>query len=306
MLIVADAKSRTDGSMHRFLQMVESPLPIVLMSRTEGYEFNPDLLGLDKYILAEVSEHGWDWDLNDTHIWGQNTQNFPHFNSDEYQKFADFVAAKSPVVTFTRELLQKNVTENHLPLDYPGWYAANKIDTREEFNSRPIESFYFWGRSSEDRVRLHAKMIEGSTQYGYNISDNPQYFQQYMQHEQGRKWLSWWMPWYARIDMKEILTVNAMSKISVAMPGAGFKTFRNSEVSINAVMLKPKDNLAWSFPWDDSNCILSEPGYEISTIIEALQDEYLYDVYLAGIENAARYQANNYAAYLSEKIKYIV
>lgn len=306
MIVVADAKGRTDGSMHRFLEMIESPLPIVLMARTAGYRFNEALLGLDKFLLFEASEHGWDWFLKDTHEWGRNTERFPHFEDKEYKKFADFVAAKPPVITFTRELLQKDVRENHLPLDYPGWYAAAGVDTKEQFDKRVIEVFNFWGRSHEDRVRLHASLIEGSMHYGYSISDNPYYFENFMTKEDGVKWLSWWIPWYARMDMQQVLSVNGMSKISIAYPGAGVKTFRASEVSVNSVMLKPFDNLAWTFPWTKENSIPCHCHEEVVSILKALKNPNLYDIYVAGVENAKKYQADSYAKYLSEKIKSLV
>lgn len=302
-IIVADSKGRTDGSAHRFLEQVESPLPIVLMARTAGYKFNPELLSLDKYLLIEYSEHGYDWDLRWSHTWGWNTSVFPHFDDEEYKKFSDFVYAKPPVLSFTRELLKKDVTDLHLPIDYPAWYAASQIQSKEEFNNRVVQAFHFWGRSHEARLRLHAEMLAGSSKYGYNISDNPYYFENFMLKEDGRKWLTWWMPWYSRMDMKEILHVNGLSKISIALPGAGVKTFRHVESSVNSVMLKWKDNLAWSFPWDSSNCIECEPGREIATIEEALQDEYLYEVYLEGTANAARYQVPNYAKHISDIIK---
>lgn len=295
-LIVADRKGRTDGVFHSMLERVGSPIPIVLMSRTAGYRFNEDLLNLDKWILVEGSEHGWNFNLTETHVWGKNTDQFPHFDDEHYKRFDDFVASKPPLMTFTRELLQKEVTETHLPIDYPCWFHVPDPVSEKEFNNRPISAFYFWGRSHEARPKLQGRMWTEGTERGFSICDNLAFFDKFMMNEEGRKIVSVHLPHYYRIDIKELLAINNLSKLCLALPGAGIKTFRHVEASYNSVMIKWADNLAWSYPWENSvNCIDTYEGREIDSVSHAMNCGFaLYDIYKAGVANCKNYQIDNY------------
>lgn len=300
-VIVADRKERTDGPAFQMLSQVNSSVPIVLMARTPHYRFNEDLLNLDRYILFEFSEMGWDWKFEDTHVWGKNTERFPQFSDEHYKRFDDFVASKPPLLTFTRELLKKDVTETHLPVDYPCWFQSREVQTKDQFNARPIDSFFFWGRSHESRLRLHANIWLAASNKGFSVCDNINFFDKFVMEEDARKWVSMWMPHYGRTDIKEILGRQQFSKTSIALPGAGVKTFRHCESSLNSVMVKWADELAWSFPWDETNCILTSEWNEISDIEIALNNPNLYDIYRTGIDNCQRYLLPNYIQYL-EKI----
>ena len=303
MIIVADKKQNTDGVAHKMLSYVESKIPIVLMSRTARFKFNEELKKLDKYILVEFSEMGWDWKFGDTHVWGSNTEKFPQFQGEEYKKFDEWVAQNPPLLTFARELLQKDVSEKLIPVDYPCWYEPTAIDDKRAFDGRPVSAFYFWGRSHEARLRLHGNMWIKASQRGFSVCDNLNYFEKFVFEEEGRKIVSLWIPHYGRVDVREIIGRQMLSKISIAMPGAGIKTFRNCESSINSVMMKWKDNLAWSYPWDEANCLLTEEGKEIDDIEAALNNPNLYEIYKAGVANCQRYQINNYITnYIQPKI----
>lgn len=308
MIITAERRGITDGPAHAMLSQVNSPIPIVLMSRTNRFKFNEELLNLDKYILVEFSEMGWDWDLDKSgsHIWGINTDKFPQFEDDDYKRFDDFVASKPPLLTFTRELLQRDVTSIHRPIDYPCWYQPKEIQDKATFNRRPISSFHFWGRSHEARLRLHANTWLAASQKGFSVCDNLNYFDEFVMKEDGEKWVSLWIPHYGRVDVREILGRQEFSKTSIALPGAGNKTFRHCEASLNSVMVKWKDNLACSFPWDETNCILTEEGKEIEDIEKALQDENLYEKYIAGVANCQKYSINNYVQYIEKQISKIL
>lgn len=307
MIITAERRGITDGPAHAMLSQVNSPIPIVLMSRTNRFKFNEELLKLDKYILAEFSEMGWDWDLNKsgTHIWGQNIHEFPQFTDNEnYLRFNDFVASNPPILTFTRELLQKEVTENHLPIDYPCWFQAKEVQDKATFDRRPISSFFFWGRSHEARLKLHSNIWMAASQKGFSVCDNINFFDDFIMKEDGDKWVSMWLPYYGRFDIKEILGRQEFSKTSIALPGAGIKTFRHCESSLNSVMVKWKDDLAWSYPWvHEQNCILTEEGKEIEDIQAALQNPNLYDIYKAGVDNCHNYRVDNYIQHLEKTIR---
>lgn len=105
-----------------------------------------------------------------------------------------------------------------------------------------------------------------------------------------------WQPHYARVDIMVILQMNLLSLMSLALPGAGLKTFRHVESSFNSAMIKYADELAWAFPWvGGENCIETKPNYEVGTVYEILQDkDLLYEIYRNGVENCKRYEMGNY------------
>lgn len=303
MIVVSDRKGRTDGPAFQMMQQVKSPLPIVLMARTPSYKFNEELLKLDRYVLCEFSEMGWDWKFEDTHVWGKNTDKFPQFDTEHYKRFDEFVANNPPVLTFTRELLKKDVTETHLPIDYPCWYSVLDPVSEKEFNGRPISSFFFWGRSHEARVKLHGRMWTEATEKGFSICDNLAYIDKFLLEEEGRKIVSVWLPHYGRTDIKQLLAINNLSKTSIALPGAGWKTFRHCESSFNSVMIKWADKLAWSHEWiDGESCIDTEEGEEINDIRFVVEHTNLYEIYKAGLSNCKRYQIDNYIKYIEQQI----
>ena len=179
-MITADRRGQTDGPAHRMLEQINSPIPIVLMSRTDGFKFNESLLSLDKYILCEFSEMGWSHNLVETHEWGKNTDKFPQFDDEHYHRFDDFVAKNPPLLTFTRELLKKDVTENNLPIDYPCWAIVPEPVSKKIFDSRPISFFHFFGRSHEGRLKAHADTWYNAGKHGYSVCDNLYHFEKFM------------------------------------------------------------------------------------------------------------------------------
>jgi len=293
MVIVADRRGNTDGVLHRVCELISSPLPIVLMAKTYNYKFNAAALEpIKDYILVEASEYGWNWDLDKsgTHIWGKNTNEFPQFSENEhYQLFDDWVKANPPKFTLKRELLKRDVTDTMKPIDYPCFYEAKEIQDIDMFNGRPVTAFYFWGRSHEARLRLHANIWMAASQKGFSVCDNISFFEKFVFEEDSKKWVSLNIPHYGRIDIRELLGRQQLSKFSIAMPGAGIKTFRHCESPINSVMVKWKDYLAWAYPWvGGENCIETEDGKEIESIEQASENPNLYDIYKAGVENCQR------------------
>lgn len=308
MIYIADKNGVVDSIYHTLIKYINTKYDIILSSWVENFQFNPELLDIKDYILFSFEEYGWDWDLNKSgsHIWGVNSENFPRYYNGDWVKFDNWVKENPPLLIFKRELLKRDESEKVLPIDYPCNIPAYPISRKEEFNARPISVMNYWGRSHEARVRLHGNIWKHASKRGYSVCDNIYHFDQFMLNEKGEKWVSLWMPHYARIDISNIIALNGLSKLSMALPGAGLKTFRHSESPINSVMVKYRDNLSWSFPWDESNCILCDEGKEIEAIEEALQDEYLYDVYLEGVKQIDKYRLPNYIAHLESKINEFV
>lgn len=307
-LIVVDKNGRTDGVAANFLSRINSPIPLVLISKIDGFEFNDQLQKLDKYCLVDFSEMGWNYDAEGTinHVWGHNTLLFDsHFDRNkEYNKFCNWVRGNPPTITFKRELLKRDATDYLLPIEFPAWHNPPEFQTKKQFDARPIEAFFFWGRSHEDRLRVHGEFWTNASRGGYSVCDNIYFFNQFMAEEQGRKRAAFWMPHYGRVDIQEIFKINGLSKISLALWGAGRKTFRHMEASYNAAMLTWNDNLAWTFPWVDGfNCIMAHNGDEVATINRFLDNPNLYDIYRNGVETSRLYFIDNYTKHIEKLIQ---
>ncbi len=306
MILTVD-KSRSDGAAHRLLEQVQTDIPMVLVSRSEALDFNEDILLLKgkKWVLVDYNEMGWDWDMKFGHHFGVNTEKFPGvFHMDKWQVFDDFVKENPPALTLSRELLREDVKENVLPISYPCFIPPYPTQTREEFNSRVLEVFYSFGVSHEYRKTLHSQIWVLSGQYSYSVCDNLYYLNGFVKEQQGaKKWVSCHIPFWARHPIENIMEVQGNAKISISVAGSGRNCFRHLESPINSVMLMWQDNLAWGDDWKHGeNCLKCEQGKEIETVIHELENPYLYDIYLAGVENVNKYRVENYAPYLSNLI----
>mgnify|MGYP007031183161 CR=1 FL=1 len=298
MIVSPDLNGELDGSVVRIASYIEAAtdIPILPLTRIHNFKFNPELLTLDKYILLDYCELHWDTKNEDSHLFGKNTASFSNiFEGDEWIKFDEFVKEKPPFFYFKRELKKKDVGGNIFPVDYPCWTNPYPIESKEQFEQRPVNVFYYWGRSHEDRVQLHGDIWKNSSKNGASICDNIYYFNAFMQEEKSiNKWVTLNTPHYSRVDISNILTINGVSRLSVSMPGSGVKCFRNSESPVNSIVIFPDDDLAWAYPWvHGQNCIRMS-GDPIESIEKALQRKDLYEIYIKGMETIDKYRIGNY------------
>jgi len=298
MIFSPDKQNKMDGSVLRIAGHIQQvcSLPIVPITRIEDFVFNDGIAGLRNYVLLDYSELHWNTQNTDTHLFGKNTKEFLDiFRGDEWLKFDEWIRDNPPIAYFKRELKKKDAGGNVYPIDYPCWASPFPLESREQFNERPVNVHYYWGRSHEDRVQLHGDIWKHSSKNGAAICDNIFYFQKFMEEEKStNKWVTLNMPHYARIDISNIFSINGMSKLSVSMPGSGIKCFRNSESPVNSVMIFPQDDLAWGYEWENEiNCIRFS-GEPIPAIEEALQRKDLYDIYVKGHETIDKYRIDNY------------
>ncbi len=306
-IIVADKKGRSDGLIYNMLQKVNVDVPIVLVSRCEDLVLNEEILGLNEYVLCNVIEFGWDWSMEYGHHFGVNTDKFPEvFRSKDWQVFDQFVKRNPPKIHFCRELLHEDVTDKLVPIVYPCMLPPVPIQTKEEFNNRPLQLYFNWGLSHEARKWLHGKIWLKSSRYGYAVCDNLSFFNQFMQNENNhKKWLTVNTPHYARQPIDTVMFLNGLSKISVSLAGAGRNCFRHAESPVNSVMLMWDDALAWHQDiWIDGvNCIKCEEGEEIQCAIHALscQDE-LYMMYRDGVATVDQFRIDNYVKHIENLI----
>jgi len=312
MIINASGNGVTDGTAHRFLSMLNTDVPILLVSRVEGFVFNEQINTLKgkKYILCDYVENGWEWDSlrDDGHLWGVNTQDFDFMQGDEWKKFDEFIVDNPPAISFIRELKKEDVAPNRLPIEYPNFQPKYALQDKEQFMSRPITLFNFWGRSHEERLQVHGNIWKDASRYGYSVCDNIYFLERFLAEEKGNKYVTIWMPHYFRVPIENILAINQMSKFSLSMPGAGIKCFRSTgEAPANSIMVCKEDGLAWTYPWVHAINCLNFDGTDLSEVLESAKDnEKIYGIYCNGVATANKYRVepyiNNYLLPLINKL----
>ncbi len=303
MTILPNKNGGEDGTAVRIANAVaaQAGLPVVPITVINNFIFNDKLANVTEAIILDFCELGWDWDYqkSGTHFFGVNTENFPVFQSEEWQKFDKWVSRLSKKIYFKRELLVGDKPKYVYPIDYPCWYFVPEVEPISEFNKRPIDIFFFWGRSHEGRLQLHSDIWSGAIKFGYSVCDNIHYFERFLNNESGRKLASMNIPHYCREDISTIFAIQQHAKISIAYPGAGFKTFRATGESIfNSIVAMPENNFVHSFPFIDGiNCFkwdADEPALDRLLSCAETEQNYLYDIYKNGNRLAKRYQIDNY------------
>lgn len=298
MIITADKNQQSDSAYHTLVKHIPTNYTIVMVNWAENFVFNDRLNELKEYILICFCEYGWSYNITESHIWGLNTKKDGYgdgrYAGEEWQKFDSWVKNNPPKVFFKRELLKKDVTDKVKPIEYPCVVNQYEIEGEEGFNSRPINVFQYWGRSNECRLKIHSEIWMHAFKKGFQPCDNLYYISDYLKNEQGEKWITLWIPHWARVEINNLLTINSYSKLSLSWPGAGFKCFRTSEAPVNSVLVMHKNEFAWAYDWNESNCILVEPNKEIDGIELALKNKDLYNIYKNGVENVKKYRLDNY------------
>ncbi len=305
MVITADGNGQIDSAYHTLVKHINSPIPIVMVSWCENFVFNEALLNIGDYVLIDFCEYGWDTDLTktDSHIWGEvNNSRFQRYYNGDWILFDNWINNNPPKLILKRELLKRDVTDKIKPIEYPCVIDEWIVEPKEVFDERELNVVQYWGRSNENRMRIHGEIWLHAYEKGFQVCDNIYFINNYLQEEKGEKWITLWMPHWARIDINQIMILNGMSKLSLSWAGAGFKCFRTGESPVNSVMVMHKNEYAWEYDWDETNCILVEHGKEIEGIERALQNENLYDIYVKGMENVNKYRLPNYTKHIEATI----
>lgn len=303
-----DASLRIDGTVQKFLldffpervaAQEQADVVLVPISLFADYQFNDKLDRIHKpWVMIDYLEYEWCASAEpDTHLLGQNTRSCKWLQSPDWFKLCDWSAAHPPLAYFKRELRAKDRTETVLPVEFPCFNPAPPLQSRQEFDDRPLEVFFSWGYSHPARANLHADIFRGMATHGLEIIS--EWDQRPPDGSRGT-WASIYSPWYARKPIETVLEWQQKAKLSVSLPGAGVKCFRSSESPVGSIMALQMDNLAWSFPWNDNeNCIRLLPKDEFRELQFAANRRDLYEIYLASQENIDRYRS---ARYVSEYI----
>ena len=308
-LVLASRTGAADGVYHTLIGHIKSKCDIVLVNWCENFLFNEELLMLKDYVLIDFCEYGYDHVFTETHIWGINSKKFPRYYNNDWVKFDNWVKGNPPKLILKREFIKDDFAINYShnvvsikPIEYPCTVWNWELDTEEKFNNRPLSCFQYWGRSNENRLRIHGNIWHHATKKGFSVCDNLFFIERFILEEKGEKWVTLWIPHYYRSDVNQLMPFNAMAKLSLSWEGAGQKCFRHGEAPCNSVMVMHKNNLAWSHEWNETNCILVEHGKEMEGIDEALKNPNLYEIYKAGVENCNKYRLESYLPYLENII----
>ncbi len=304
-----DAHGTIDPPVHKILRQIpgivesahEADIVLVPITRLPDFKFNPDLHRMHKpWVLVDFVELGWEWNQQTGHFWGQNTDEFECFdaNREEWNKFDVFVRTCPPSLMLIRELLKKDVQEKIQPIDYLCYGFIPPPQRKEQFDARPLDVFYFWGRSSEFRMFMHGDFFSYARAGKYEVVTQFDHIRPALQNlKASRLVVSIHTPWYARTPMEHVIGYQELAKVSLAMPGDGVKTFRDAEASMTAIMAKPHDNIARAYPWTPGNSIVLSPVecMSASELVRCMMNiGDLYDIYVAGIRNACNYTPGHY------------
>lgn len=276
---------------------------IIPVSYQPNFAFNPKLHEVEnkKRIILDFIECGWQaGDKNNIFGTGM-TQQFGHLNTVDYAKFDQWVAANPPALTLKRELFKRDASPTMLPVEWPCYIPARPVHSKEQFNTRPFATFHSWGLSNPQRPRLHGKTFLHAHDNGIHVIDGWR-----DQHLERNNWVTIYCPWQVRKNIMEVIRWQRRAKISVSLWGAGQKTFRDNEAPVDCIMARPIDELAWSFPWDQSSSIQLRPGFEFEDLLAATKRDDLYDVYLAGLANVENYRSANYCRHITRSIESIL
>lgn len=308
--VITSSTKRNDGTALKMCQMIDTDIPILLISREEDLNFNEEIYSLKgkPYVVVDFIEEGWNTEIYSSLIIGQGI--IPDdFNADGgWHTLNYFMSDYPPKIYFKRELLSTDKSSQILPIEYPSWQEDYPLQTKDEFLNRAINVFNYWGRSHEARLILHGEIWKHAARRGYTVCDNLYQFNQFMHYEKDNKnkWLTVHIPFYDRQNISEIMKINAISKLSISLFGSGRKCFRNTGESIvNSICVMPEDDFAYSMPFIDKiNCLkfsikgdvtgLHRDWDIVETCEAALCMPTLYDIYLESKKLFDWYRVYNY------------
>lgn len=300
---------------------------ILPITYQDNYVFDHELMEVveasgKKLVVVDFVEYGWDVPYP-SHIFGVNTDKWESkFRNLDYFKLDEFLYRNGSrvVLYFKRELVEGGMFGapfKILPAEYPGVVTLpnNPTDTFEEFNNRPIDVIMTWGLSNPSRPILHGEFVKQSALNGQHLVSNIEHVTVCHKRGDKRMVVMAHIPDFARISNDILFRLQAMSKISISMNGAGFKCFRHAESSYNAVMAFQENNLEWSYPWDDGINSIELPNREEGVLIDEYKSyekimqylnspHQLYSMYLEGIHNWKNYEINKYSSdYILKEVK---
>jgi hypothetical protein len=190
------------------------------------------------------------------------------------------------------------------------------VDSREQFEKRPIDILMSWGYSSEDRPRLMGELLKQAGRFGAHFCLTEEDLDRALAEKRERIFALLHTPHYRRIHFSKLFQWQQQAKVSISLKGAGYKCFRDCEAPHNSIMARQEPNaVVWSYPWINRDNCLGLPinqdfslsvGAAVDYLFHSLRIEQgaLYNIYLRGMENNLKYHAAEYSRnYLLPKIQ---
>jgi len=303
----------------------------------EKYEYNHDLdkVKFNNIIIVDYMEFDWDILYNKDYkncysIYGYNhTLDVikPGFWERDRVLFCKKIHDKiqnvlKPYIRlyFKREMSSyldyTNIGVDVLPCDYLNYLKDFEILNKDDFyNKKTVDLLYIWGRSSQDRVKMHATFMLEMDRWGHNMYFSEKQFENiHLKNNNSRAIVTIQGEWFERINY---MYYQNFSQCVLDMYGAGMKCFRNIESSFGAVSIKQDPSvLIHKYPWIDGvNCVtlptkednridIHNSFNKIWEYIRGDKRDDLYNIYLNSIETGRKYETMTYITnYLLPEIK---
>lgn len=274
---------------------------VVPISYYGDFQFNaslPHVLRGKKVALVDFLELGLDWEVDsgiDTHVLGRNSANFARVSGPEWMALDAWIRDNPPITYFKRELLAREQSDWLVPVDFPCYLPIPATQNKVEFDQRPLEVLHYWGLSHESRPRLHGEIFSRSYTHKYEVLSQFGHWHGHFNDPRGRTWAAIHAPHFDRKAMVDVMHFVHRSKITVSLPGAGVKCFRDSESPCGSIPAFWNCGIARSFQWvDGENCIMLQPGCEWDDLHDAVQKDNLHDLYVAAQETIRKYECAPY------------
>lgn len=274
----------------------DADICVVPISFYSDYKYDPTLENIKTpVVILDFMEFGSQWIPTDSHVWGRNSNQFPITATPDGMRLDAWIRDGNTKVQFVRELLQKDVTDRIKPIEFPCYINPQPIQTKAEFDARPITALASWGFSHVCRPKFHSDVFKGMAEDGIGVIAAWDQFDGYFNEKRGETWASIFCPHYTRIHIDTVVQRQAMSKISVSMFGNGKKCFRSAEAMVNAVLFVQENDLAWSVPLvHGENCIKGPVGGEYQAIRENRHRPDLYEIYVNAVNDVDRLRGPRY------------
>lgn len=307
--ISPDAHGKVDGTVQANLLnhlpkshgVHDADILVVPISHFEDYQFRRDLpaiIGNKRWVLMDFCELGLEWPFDgtvDSHVFGRNNLEFPRVSTKEWMLLNAFVQSNPPLVYFKRELLAREHSDRLVPIEFPAYLPVPALQSKPEFDSRPVEAFHFWGLSHASRPRLHGDIFRHAYGKGYEVLSEWGHWTGFFSDPRKRVWASIHAPHFARVGTDHLQHYLHRSKITVSLPGAGYHCFRDTESLIGSIPAYWHSAVGWSYPFQHGvNCIELRPEREWEDLYEATQRTDLYDIYVESQKAAEFYYGPNF------------
>jgi len=120
----------------------------------------------------------------------------PH--ASQYKELSEWLAKNKPKAYFKLNL--RGTHPNTYPIDWYNAYIWGAVDSKVEFDSRPIDVLFIYGQSHPMRAQFHGLMMQKAFDLGWTIITHPDH----IEHEIGPKIMFLHQPWWDRLPAERV------------------------------------------------------------------------------------------------------